>query len=81
MRSHVLISVLHVVTTVPRTEELPQSSIEYIDRLKEQFIKAHVLACKRLKRSAEFQKLHYDHRAGKASLEEGQAVWIFNHIS
>ena len=69
---------LHIVTGVPDGEDSPETSTGYVNRLKEHFIKTYALACKRLKRSAEHLKLQYDHRAGKAGLEVGQAVWIFS---
>ena len=49
---------------------------EYISQLQNRLARAHEIARKHLKVNADYQKRHYDLRAKKRSLHQGQAVWL-----
>ena len=49
---------------------------EYISQLQNRFARTHEIAQKHLKANADYQKRHYDLRAKKWCLHQGQVVWL-----
>ena len=52
---------------------------EYITELQDRMCRVHALARGNLKKSADYNKHHYDIRAQKRVMEKGQAVWLYDN--
>ncbi|VDI33836.1 Hypothetical predicted protein [Mytilus galloprovincialis] len=68
---------LQAVIPTPCRETDIQEVNEYVEILQKRFQSAHEEARKSLKKSNSYQKRHYDLRAKKRSLHDGQAVWVY----
>lgn len=65
-----------VIPTLCRETDIQEVN-EYVEILQKRFQSAHEEARKSLKKSNSYQKRHYDLRAKKRSLYDGQAVWVY----
>ena len=74
---------LQAVISTPVDEDPDQSltdTDQYISKLKNKLQENHEIARKCLKKSAIYQKRHYDLKAKKRSFVPGQAVWAYEPL-
>ena len=74
---------LHVVMGVPLEgtggdHAIGRDAEDWVQNLREKLEHVHSVARQHLKRSAEYQRIQYDHRASKKGFEVGQQVWLYD---
>jgi hypothetical protein len=67
---------LQAVVGKPMEDSSYDDDEGYVSTLQQKLNHAHELCRSKLKKSADYQKRHYDLRAKKRRLSEGQAVWL-----
>ena len=75
---HEIVMPIEAVVGKPIREDVITNVPDYIENLQDALVEVHDHARRCLHKVAEYQKRHYDLRAKKRSMREGQPVWLYN---
>ena len=69
---------LSAIIGCPISSKAYKSNEDYVDDLKETLVSVHEFARKHVKKTANYQKKHYDSNAKVRKFKKGQCVWLHN---